>query len=66
MRISEFAQRLGVSTDTVRRWEAQGLIEASRDWANHRRFTPENLERGRQLLHRRTSVGRSNGDRGSR
>jgi excisionase family DNA binding protein len=53
MRIAEFARRLGVSRDTVRRWERRGLIVPSRDWAGHRRFTQADLERVRPLVHGR-------------
>jgi excisionase family DNA binding protein len=51
MRIAEFARRLGVSRDTLRRWERRGLIAPSRDWAGHRRFTQADFERLRPLVH---------------
>lgn len=37
--IGEAAQYLGVSVDTVRRWEAEGKIESIRTEGGHRRFS---------------------------
>lgn len=50
MRISEFARRLGVSTDTVRRLERGGLLTPQRDWNGQRRFVDGDLEVARRLL----------------
>ncbi len=36
---------LGVSPDTIRRWDKMGLIKALRDENNHRTFNPEELAR---------------------
>lgn len=52
MRIGEFAENLGVSVDTVLRWERRGLIESARDWAGHRRYTRDHLEHARGLVFR--------------
>ena len=38
VRISQAAQELGVSVDTLRRWEAAGKIEAERTPGGHRRY----------------------------
>lgn len=38
MRISQAAKELGVSVDTLRRWEAAGKIEAERTPGGHRRY----------------------------
>lgn len=51
MRIGELARQLEVSTHTIRRLEARGLIRAARDWNRHRRFTGEDLERLRELVY---------------
>jgi DNA (cytosine-5)-methyltransferase 1 len=37
------AQLIGVSTDTIRRWEKKGLIRAKRSPANHREFDIQEL-----------------------
>ena len=38
-------EMLGVSTDTIRRWEKKGLIKASRDSRNYRIFDSDEIER---------------------
>lgn len=38
------AQKLGVSVDTLRRWEREGKIEPERNPAGHRRYTEADLE----------------------
>ena len=50
MRIGEIAKALGVSQATIRRLERRGVIVANRDWAGHRRFTQDDLERARGAL----------------
>lgn len=42
---SQAARRLGVSVDTVRRWNDQGLIKSTRTPKNHRRFDVSEVER---------------------
>jgi excisionase family DNA binding protein len=42
--IGETARRLGVSVDTVRRWERDGLIKATRTLGGQRRFTVAEVE----------------------
>jgi putative resolvase len=39
LRISEFAERVGRSASTVRRWEREGLITPSRTVTGQRYFT---------------------------
>ena len=39
------ARELGVSTDTLKRWEADGKIRAARTVGGHRRFEPAEVER---------------------
>lgn len=53
--ISEAAIRLGVSADTIRRWEKKGLIKSVRSEHNHRLFRLEEVKR----LHEKVS-GKSN------
>lgn len=43
--ISDVANFLSVSVDTIRRWEKKGLIKSSRDENNYRVFDPEEIER---------------------
>ena len=43
--ITETAQELGVSVDTIRRWEKKGLIKASRSEQNYRLFNLDEVLR---------------------
>ncbi len=43
--IGEAARALGVSIDTLRRWEAQGKISAVRSPGGQRRFTAAEVQR---------------------
>ena len=43
--IGEAARQLGVSTDTVRRWDRAGKIRTSRDGRNRRRVPVSEVER---------------------
>lgn len=43
--VSDAAQKLGVSSDTIRRWEKKGLIKAFRSDKNYRFFSLEELQR---------------------
>jgi molybdopterin-binding protein len=43
--IGEAARALGVSIDTIRRWDREGRIETSRDAANHRVVDASEIER---------------------
>ena len=47
-KISDAANALEVSVDTIRRWEKMGLIKASRSTHNHRLFNIEELKRVQQ------------------
>ena len=38
MTVAEAAKELGVSVDTIRRWEKKGLIKSQRNEHNHRLF----------------------------
>jgi excisionase family DNA binding protein len=50
MRIREAATTVGISPDTIRRLEREGLITPARDWAGHRRFSAEDLHQLRALV----------------
>jgi DNA (cytosine-5)-methyltransferase 1 len=43
--ISEAAEEIGVSVDTIRRWEKKGLIKGSRSELNYRMFNIEEIKR---------------------
>ena len=43
--VGEAARALGVSIDTIRRWDRQGRIETSRDDANRRVVSAAEIER---------------------
>jgi DNA (cytosine-5)-methyltransferase 1 len=43
--LGESAEHLGVSEDTIRRWEKKGLIKSLRNVSNHRLFNLEELAR---------------------
>jgi molybdopterin-binding protein len=53
---SEAARALGISLDTLRRWDRQGLIETSRDKGNRRQVSAREITR---LRGSRGSVGLS-------
>lgn len=42
--ISEAAARLGITAGTLRRWENEGRIKATRTFGNQRRFRVEDLD----------------------
>lgn len=48
--IQEAASFLGLSTKTLRRWEASGVLTAVRTPGGHRRYNKENLERVKASL----------------
>ena len=43
--ITDAAEKIGVSIDTIRRWEKKGLIKANRDKNNYRVFNLEEIKR---------------------
>jgi len=43
--VSEAAKLLGISVDTLRRWDRQGLIKAERDHANRRTVPAREIDR---------------------
>jgi molybdopterin-binding protein len=50
---TEAARRLGISLDTLRRWDRDGLIRTERDGRNRRLVPSEELERLRAEDHAR-------------
>lgn len=42
--IGQAAQQLGVSTDTLRRWESEGRTRPARTLKGHRRYTDEDID----------------------
>jgi len=49
--IAEAAEKIGVSVDTIRRWEKKGLIKSRRNELNHRVFSFDEITR----IHRKIS-----------
>ena len=47
--IGEVAQQLGVSVDTIRRWESQGKISGTRTLGDQRRFPQSEVDRILQI-----------------
>ena len=43
MRPHEFAKKLGVSVETLRRWDRSGKLSAKRTVSNHRYYTEDDL-----------------------
>lgn len=56
--VSEAADEIGVSSDTIRRWEKKGLIRSSRNENNHRVFSIDEIRR----IHTKTSGSDSDGN----
>jgi molybdopterin-binding protein len=50
--IGEAARALGVSADTLRRWDRAGKLRTTRDERNRRRVPPKELERLRRAPQR--------------
>lgn len=46
--VTETAEKIGVSADTIRRWEKMGLIKSSRSEQNYRLFNLSEVERVKQ------------------
>ena len=49
MRPHEFAKELGVSVETLRRWDRTGKLPAKRTPANHRYYTESDLTAAKGL-----------------
>lgn len=55
--VNEAALELGVSTDTIRRWDKKGLIKARRSEKNHRLFSTDALHNLKRKLEGNESPG---------
>ena len=51
MQVREAAKALGVSENTIRRWEERGLIPAVRLPSGVRRFRPEDIEAAKERMY---------------
>ena len=49
------SEQLGVSVDTIRRWDKKGLIKSIRDNQNYRIFDIEEIRRLHNKLYARSS-----------
>ncbi len=49
--IADAAEKLGVSVDTIRRWEKKGLIKSTRNDQNYRVFNIDEIKR----IHKKVS-----------
>jgi transcriptional regulator with XRE-family HTH domain len=49
IRIGEVARRVGVSPSTLRAWERKGLVRPDRAGGRHRRYTPDDIARLRDV-----------------
>lgn len=57
--IGEAARIVGRCVDTLRQWEAKGLVKPIRDTANRRVYSPEDIRLMRRLVNRgRTGAAR--------
>jgi DNA (cytosine-5)-methyltransferase 1 len=50
--LGQAAQALGVSVDTLRRWDRTGKVRTTRDGRNRRRVPGDEIERLRRLTER--------------
>jgi molybdopterin-binding protein len=56
--MGEAAQAIGVSVDTLRRWDREGLMDTRRDARNRRRVSVEEVQRLRRVPGRHRAGGR--------
>jgi molybdopterin-binding protein len=57
MSMGEAARAIGVSADTLRRWDRDGRMKTQRDTANNRRVPVEEVQRLRRLPGRHQTGG---------
>lgn len=53
MRVTEVAQQIGISRDTILRFERLGWVKPARDWNGHRRYSRRDLEALRKIVYSR-------------
>lgn len=51
MQVRQAARALGVSENTIRRWEQRGLLRAVKLPSGVRRFRPEDIEAARKRMY---------------
>lgn len=56
MTVSQVAHEVGVSVDTIRRWEKKGLIKASRSSKNYRMFNHQEVKHIHQKISGASSI----------
>jgi excisionase family DNA binding protein len=62
MQVRQVARTLGVHENTVRRWEARGLLHAVRLPSGVRRFRPDDIEAVREQMFSGFAPLRANDD----
>jgi excisionase family DNA binding protein len=62
MQVRQTARALGVSENTIRRWEDRGLLRAVRLPSGVRRFRPEDIEAARKRMYEGLAPGRESND----
>src|SRR5690348_490067 len=50
MTVHEASEKIGLSSDTIRRWEKKGLIRSTRDDNNYRLFSFSEIQRVNQKI----------------
>ena len=55
--IGTAAVALGVSVDTLRRWETEGRIKSTRTLGGQRRYSPTEIERVQAVMSGTTEAG---------
>jgi excisionase family DNA binding protein len=62
MQVRQTARALGVSENTIRRWEDRGLLRAVRLPSGVRRFRPEDIEAARKRMYEDLAPVRESND----
>ena len=62
MQVRQTARALGVSENTIRRWEDRGLLRAVRLPSGVRRFRPEDVEAARKRMYEGLAPVRESND----
>src|SRR3989344_2034871 len=59
----QFAQSVGISTSTLRRWEKEGAIKSARTASGHRRFSSQDIHKAKnyqqQIAIRRSQTSKN-------
>ena len=62
MRIKEAAQRLGISAETIRKWEREGMIVSQRSVLGQRIFDERSLTELQQIIQQKSDKGDNSGN----